>query len=410
MPSNAKGLFKQLRYKLQSGIGAAAGTSGGQILRRVTSDISLNKDTYQSEEIRSDQQIADFRHGVRRVAGTINGEISPGTYADLMAAILRRDFTAVTAITGASITIATASLLGNVQTYTATRGSGSWLTDGVKAGMVVRFTAGSFAAANLNKNLLVLSLTATALTVIPLNGVALAAEGPIASATLSVPGKVTYVPTTGHTDKYITFEHWFSDIAQSERFTDCKLAQMDITLPATGMATIAAQVQGLDMVAAQAAYFTAPATETTSGIVAAVNGVLLAAGAPVGLVTGMSVSINGNLTGDPVVGQNTLPDLYPGRVVVTGQFTAYFQDAVMRDAFINETEIGISAALATTNAAAADFLALTMSRVKLGSAGKDDGEKGLIQTFSYQALLNGAGGAGAAAEKTTISVQDSLAP
>lgn len=405
----AKGLFKQLRYKLQTAQGVAAGTTGGQILRRVTSDISLNKDTYQSEEIRSDQQIADFRHGVRRVAGTINGEISPGTYADLIAAILRRDFAAVSAITGASITIALASLLGNVQTYTVTRAAGSFLTDGVKAGQVVRLTAGSFNATNLNKNLLVLSLTAAALTVIPLNGAALVAEGPIASATVSIPGKVTYVPTSGHTDKYITFEHWFSDISQSERFTDCKLAQMDVNLPATGMATLAAQVQGLDMASDAAAYFTAPSPETTSGVVAAVNGVLLAAGAPVGLVTGMSASINANLTGDPVVGQNTLPDLYPGRVVVTGQFTAYFQDATLRDAFINETEIGISAALTTGNTAAADFLALTMSRVKLGSASKDDGEKGLIQTFSYQALLNGAGGAGTANEKTTISVQDSLA-
>jgi len=95
--------------------------------------------------------------------------------------------------------------------------------------------------------------------------------------------------------------------------------------------------------------------------------------------------------------------------VVTGQFTAYFQDAVLRDAFVNETEIGISAALTTGNTGTADFLAMTMSRVKLGSASKDDGEKGLIQTFAFQALLNGAGGAGTANEKTTISVQDSLA-
>ncbi|MGE8366999.1 phage tail tube protein [Cupriavidus sp.] len=405
----AKGLFKQLRYKLQTAQGVAAGTAGGQILRRVTSDISLNKDTYQSNEIRSDQQIADYRHGVRRVAGTINGEISPGTYADIFAAILRRDFAAVTAIAGASITIALGSLLGTVQIYAVTRAAGSYLTDGIKAGDVVRLTAGSFNAANLNKNLLVLSLTALALTVIPLNGVALVAEGPIAAATVTVPGKKTFVPTSGHTDKYITFEHWFSDVAQSERFTDCKLGQMDINLPATGMATLAAQIQGLDMVSGTSAYFTAPAVETTSGIVAAVNGVLLAAGAPVGLVTGMSASINANLTGDPVVGQNTLPDLFPGRVVVTGQFTAYFQDAVLRDAFVNETEIGISAALTTSGAAAADFIALNMSRVKLGSAGKDDGEKGLIQTFSYQALLNVNGGAGTANEKTTISVQDSLA-
>lgn len=406
---NAKGLFKQLRYKLQTGQGVAAGASGGQILRRVTSDISLNKDTYQSNEIRSDQQIADYRHGVRRVAGTINGEISPGTYADIFAAILRRDFAAVSPIAGASITVALGAVLGTIQTFTVTRAAGSYLTDGIKAGDVVRLTAGGFNAANLNKNLLVLSLTALALTVIPLNGVALVAEGPIATATVSVPGKKTFVPTSGHTDKYITFEHWFSDIAQSERFTDCKLGQMDINLPATGMATLAAQIQGLDMVSGTSAYFTAPAVETTSGIVAAVNGVLLAAGAPVGLVTGMSASINANLTGDPVVGQNTLPDLFPGRVVVTGQFTAYFQDAVLRDAFVNEAEIGIGAALTTSGAAAADFLALTMARVKLGSAGKDDGEKGLIQTFSYQALLNVNGGAGTANEKTTISVQDSLA-
>lgn len=405
----AKGLFKQLRYKVQSGQGVAAGPSGGQILRRVTSDLSLNKDAYQSEEIRSDQQVADYRHGVRRVAGTINGEISPGTYADLIAAILRRDFTAVTPITAASITIGLGSLLGAIQTYTVGRAAGSYLTDGIKAGDVVRLTAGGFNAANLNKNLLVLAVTAPSLTVIPLNGVALVAEGPIASATVSVPGKKTFVPTSGHLDKYITFEHWFADIGQSELFSDCKLAQLDVNLPATGMATIAAQVQGIDMTTATAAYFTAPAVETTSGIVAAVNGVLTAAGVPVGLLTGMSASINANLTGDPVVGQNTVPDLYPGRVVVTGQMTAYFQDATLRDAFINETELGITAVLATTNGAAADFVAITMSRVKLGGAAKDDGEKGLIQTIPFQALLNGAGGAGAANEKTTISVQDSLA-
>ncbi|MGO4326735.1 phage tail tube protein [Cupriavidus sp. 2TAF22] len=406
---NAKGLFKQLRYKVQSGQGVAAGTSGGQILRRVTSDLSLTKDTYQSNEIRSDQQISDFRHGVRRVGGTVNGEISPGTYADMLAAILRRDFAAVTAIAGASITIALGSVLGNVQTYTVTRAAGSYLTDGIKAGDVVRLTAGGFNAANINKNLLVLSLTALALTVMPLNGVALVAEGPIASATVTVPGKKTFVPTSGHLDKYLTFEHWFADIAQSERFVDCKLAQLDINLPATGMATVAAQVQGLDMVAGTSAYFTAPAVETTAGTVAAVNGVLLASGAPVGLVTGLSASINANLTGDPVVGQNTLPDLFPGRVVVTGQFTAYFQDGVLRDAFVNETEMAIGAVLTTSGAAAADFIGLNMARVKLGSAGKDDGEKALIQTFSYQALLAINGGAGTSSEKTTISVQDSLA-
>lgn len=399
----AKGLYKQLRYKAQTGQGVAAGATGGQILRRVTSDLSLVKDSYQSEEIRSDQQIADFRHGVRRVEGTIKGELSPGTYADLIAAALRRDFSAGAVVSGASLTVA-----GSGPAYTVTRAAGSFLTDGIKAGDVVRL-AGGFNAANAAKNLLVVSLTATVLNVLVLNGSTLVAEGPIASASVTVQGKKTFVPASGHTDKYLTFEHWYPDVNQSEQFTDCKVGQLDVSLPATGMATISPQLRGIDMKTGTGAYFTAPAAETAAGVVAAVNGVLLVGGVQVGLVTGLSVSVNGNLSGDPVVGQNTMPDFFPGRLVVTGQFTAYFQDGTLRDAFVGEGEVGIVAALTTSNAANADFIAFNLPRVKLSSATKDDGEKGIVQTFSFQALLNTAGGTGIASEKTTLSVQDSLA-
>jgi hypothetical protein len=68
---------------------------------------------------------------------------------------VRRAFTSVTAITGISITIA-----GAGPTYTVTRSAGSWLTDGIKFGQCGRLTAGAFNAANLNKNLAVISLTA----------------------------------------------------------------------------------------------------------------------------------------------------------------------------------------------------------------------------------------------------------
>jgi hypothetical protein len=96
---------------------------------------------------------------------------------------VRRAFAAVAAITGLSITIA-----GSGPTYTVTRAAGSWLTDGVKVGQVGRLTAGSFNAANLNKNL-VICVTATVLTVMPVNGVALVAEGPIAAATWTPPAR-----------------------------------------------------------------------------------------------------------------------------------------------------------------------------------------------------------------------------
>ena len=163
----ATGVAKQLRYKAESTWGAAPTAGGAQLLRRVTSDLDLKKQTYQSAEIRSDYQVSDMRHGIRSVEGGINGELSAGTFKDFLAAAVRRAFTTVTAITGASITIA-----GTGPTYTVTRAAGSWLTDGVKIGQIGRLTAGAFNAANLNKNLLVLAESALVLTVQPLNGVA----------------------------------------------------------------------------------------------------------------------------------------------------------------------------------------------------------------------------------------------
>jgi hypothetical protein len=119
--------------------------------------------------------------------------------------------------------------------------------------------------------------------------------------------------------------------------------------------------------------------------------------------------VDGGYSGDPVVGSNFMPGIFPGRVNVTGQFTAYFENATFRDAFLNETELALSALLTSDNAAAANFLAFNLPRIKLGSAGRSDGEKGLILTANFQALYNGSGGTGISSEATTLSVQDSAA-
>jgi len=399
----ASGVAKQLRYKAESAFGTAPGASGAQLLRRVESTLNLTKDTYQSNEIRSDYQVSDFRHGVRRVGGNINGELSPGTWEDFLAAAVRRAFTAVSAMTGLSVTVAGSG------PYTIVRGSGSWLTDGVKIGHVVRLTAGSFTAGNLNKNILVTNVVALTLTGIVMNGTALTAEGPIASATLTVVGKQTYVPTTGHTDASFAIEHWHADIAQSELYLGCKVDGVDIGLPPTGMATIGLSFMGQDMTDTTAEYYTTPTAATATGIVAAVNGALLVGGSKVVVCTGLTFRIAGGYSADPVVGSNVVPTIFPGRVQVSGEFTAYFENATLRDYFIDETEISLIAALTTSNDAASDFLTFVMPRIKVGGASKSDGEKGIVATFPFQALYNSTGGAGVSSEQTTLLIQDSQA-
>lgn len=400
----ATGVAKQLIYKAESTWGTLAGASGAQRLRRVTSTLSLKKQTYESNEIVDHYQVADMRHGVRSVEGSISGELSPGTWKDFLAATVRTAFAAVTALTGLSLTIATSST-----NYTITRGSGSYLTDGVKAGDVVRLTAGSLNAANLNKNAIVLSVTALIATVYVLNGLAMTAEGPIASCTMTVVGKKAYTPTSGHTDPSFTIEHYHSDITKSMAFTGCKINSLAIQLPPTGISTVEFGMMGKDVTSTSSAYFTTPTAATTTGVVAAVNGVVTLNGVKVATITGLSINVAGGMSAVPVVGSNSYSDIAEGRVRVTGQITALFEDLTYYDLFDAETEFAIAAAFTTSSTAAADFVSFVMPRVKLGSASIDDGEKNLTQTLAFTALYNSAGGAGISSEQSTLVIQDSQA-
>ncbi len=401
----ATGLFKQVKYKLETTFGIIPAASASQLLRRVESTLDMSKDTYPSQEIRSDLQRSDFRHGVRRVKGVLKGELSPKTYSDFIGAAVKKLFAAGVAASGAGITIAA----GSGTSWTVTRAAGSYLTDGFKIGDVIRLSVGTFNAANINKNLFITALTATVATITVLNGVAMVAEGPISGSTVTVTGKKTFIPTSGHLDQSFSVEHWYSDLGQSEVFSGCKVDKVDFSLPPTGMATISVDLTGQNETTATAEYFTTPTAVTTTAVLASVNGVLRANGSVIATVTGLSIAIDPAFSGDPVVGSNVVPNLFPGTVHVSGQFTAYFDSATLRDSFLNETEIDLAVVFSADNTAAADFLTLVLPRIKVGGASKNDGQGGIVQTFPFEALINNNGGAGIATEKTTISIQDSAA-
>ena len=391
----ATGVAKQVRYKRETTWGVAAGATGAQLLRRVASDLDLTKDPYQSNEIRDDYQIADYRHGVRTVMGSINGELSPKTYSDFIAAALRKDFVAG-ATTGAGITYA---VVGS----TFTDSSNGFITDGFVVGNVINATG--FTTANNNDHyVLVTAVAAGEITFTPLDGVALTAEAAGDTVTISVVGKISYTPETGHTDDSFSIEHFYNDIDQSELFTGCKVNTIEIGLPPTGMSTININLMGKDVTTGVTEYFTTPTATTNTGILAAVNGVGYALGSRQTLITGLTINYAGNMSTEPVVGSNTVPDIFEGRVVINGNLSAFFENGNFRDAFLDEDEIALMFVFTADNTPNPDFIAFTMPRVKLGGASKDDGEKAIIQTIPFQALFNDAG---TGASKTTLLVQDS---
>ena len=397
MPT-ATGINKIVSYKKETTFGVLPAAAGAQTIRRVSSSFNLAKETYQSEEIRTDYQITDFRHGVRSVEGNVSGELSAGAYADFLASALARNWTAATPTTLDSTTIASVG-----GTYTITRTTGSYLTDGVRVGNVIRLTG--FATANNNKNLLVIALTATVATVIALNGNTLTPETVASGGAYVVTGKSTYAPTTGHTDDSYSFESWYSDIGQSEVYVGNKVNTVGIALPATGLTTVEIGFMGQDLKQRGATqYFTSPTAQGNNGIFAAVNGALIVNGSPVALVTSANININRNMTSEAVVGSNIKPEIYEGRIVVEGDFSTLFQDGVFANYFDTEAEISLVIALTANSSANSEFMSFTLPRLKLSTDTKDDGEKGLVSQNSFQAL-KGTGTNGF--EATTIMIQDS---
>ena len=396
--ATASGINKIVSYKKETTFGTLPSASGAQTIRRVSSSFNLTKETYQSEEIRTDYQLTDFRHGVRAVEGNISGELSAGAYSDFLASSLARNWTAATPSALGSTTIA--SVTG---TYTITRTTGSFLTDDVRVGNCIRLTG--FATNNNNKNLLVIALTATVATVVALNGATLTPETVASGGTYTVSGKTTYAPTTGHTDDSYSFESWQSDIGQSEVFVGNKVNTVGIALPATGLTTVDLSFMGQDLKQRSTSqYFTSPTAQGNNGIFAAVNGALIVNGSPVALVTAANININRNMTSEAVVGSNIKPEIYEGRIVVDGDFSTLYQDGTFAGYFDTEAEISLVVALTANSSPDSEFMSFTLPRLKLSTDTKDDGEKGIVSQNSFQALKgNGVNGF----EATTIMIQDS---
>lgn len=399
--AKAVGVARKVAYRKESQWGALPGASGAKYIRRVTADFNLTKETYSSNELRTDYQIADFRHGVRSATGTINGELSPGSYSDFIGSVLARDFA-----TGATATGLALAITASGTNFAVTRSTGSWLTDGFKVGTVVRITAGTGAnAINLNNNALVISMTALVLTIQVLSRFSFVPDPAITAATVATIGKSTYIPKTGHTNDSYTFENWFSDIAQSEVYTGLKVGSMSVSLPSTGLVTTDFSLMGKDLTqTGTSQYFTTPTDPSTTGIFAAVQGALILNGQAGACITDASISIERAQEAAQCVGSNNASEVFSGTLSVTGNLSAYFSDNVIRDYFANETPVTVIIALTTSTEKNADVVTFVLPKVKFGSSAIADAQNGLVQSIDFTALLNDVTTGGLI--DSTILVQD----
>ncbi len=376
--------------------------TGGQILRRVSSTLSLSKDTYSSAEISGHRQVADFRHGVKRAQGSITGELSPGTYWDFVEAACRGTETAALADSNTEFT----SVAADNTTSTFIFTGGDPVSEGYRVGMVVRFTNLS-AAGNNSTNYLITGFSAASnrtMSVYP----APTTMGADTTFNIASVGKRVFVPDTTFVSRKFAIEEYHTVLDVYRLFTECRVGGINLQLPATGMATIEIPMMGRDMETASGAsapFFSSPTAETTTGILAAVNGLVRVQGVNQGVITGGQINLNLNPSSDAVVGQNFVPEIFLGRAMVSGQITAFFEDLTLLSYFKNETETELLFYLLASSSVTSDAMTAYMPRVKFGDAQVGiAGEQGIPLTMPFTALKYGTAGAGI--DATTIAFCD----
>src|SRR5690348_17868548 len=93
-------------------------------------------------------------------------------------------------------------------------------------------------------------------------------------------------------------------------------------------------------------------------------------------VTSANITIDGGMSaGEAVIGSNYRTDNQRGTMKVSGTITILYEDDTVGDIFDNEAATSL-VLLSTDDASAdADFVALSMSRVKIFGDDADDGKK-----------------------------------
>ena len=381
--------------------------SGGQILRRVSSTLNLQRDSYRSQERRSDRQIAGFRLGTKRGQGSITGELSPATYFPLIEAAHRHTSLASFNDSNTQFT----SVVSDASTSTFTFAGGDPVSEGYRVGDIMRF-ATLAATANNGVNFMITGFSGTSNRVVAVTPAPVTDPGPDSSFTVTRPGRSTHIPSTGHVSRKIAVEHWNEDIDVAELFTEGRVAGYRLSVPASGLVTFESMLGFRNSVlysGVNAPFFTAPAAATTGNVCGSVNGLLRIGGTVVGVATGIEISCMAALGMEAVISSsNLVPEIFLGPTDVTGTVSAFFEDSSLISAFLNETDSNILLQIGNSSSPSGDVVTVYLPRLIFSGADRPmDGDGGQTISLPFQALKYE--GAAPGIEQTTIRITDTAA-
>lgn len=233
-PQVATGPLADLGYAEEASYGRVPASPALKVCRRRSTTIGLTKETYDSEEVRSDRMVSDSRHGVRRSSGDVVTEISPGGHSDFYEALLGGVWSTV-----ATVNVATGQspvTITDMEDGTVKFAGPNFTSSAFLIGDTLTFASTTDAALDGKVFTLVAIDGSNNGIMMPWGGFLAAATLPLTTAagTLGLSGKRVAM---GNIARSFTFERAFSDIGKFGVFTGERVNTVAVDLPATGIAT-----------------------------------------------------------------------------------------------------------------------------------------------------------------------------
>lgn len=387
----------EVAYKAETNYGELASPAGAKIFRPNTGNLSMSIEPIRSGENRRDGMMTRGRHGTRNVTGQYTGDLSVGTFDELIEAVFRGTFSPALALDETDFTSITTTA------NTIVLGSGSPIALGLRVNDIIRIS-GHATAGNNDRNLRITGLDPTTITVAETLIVDAVAD---TAATITRPKKVIQ----GVTSRSFSFEEREIDIDSSEVFTGVRVGQMQLQMQPNGMATLNFSFVGQDMQmkdGADSPYFTTPSETTTIGLTSVEAKVRLGTEDVVD-ITSIDLTLNLNAAGQPVVGSNLTPDVFTNLADVQGSITALKRDAGRTQQYLDEAGLSLHLLFEEkSETGAPGFCAFSIPNLTLASATKSDLGSDGARTQSFT-LLIGKDLRGGAFDPTMLSFQTSAA-
>lgn len=330
-----------LRYVAESSFGITPASPTLQNLRFVSESLNYNADFIVSEEIRADRMVPDTVQVSASAAGDINGELSYGTYDDIIEAAMFSDWITNATNEGAQSDITLTKTGGTPNTWDITSAALADFTDNnFVIGQVVRIlgyaTAGTFYAR-------ITSIATLVLGIAPFQDVATEASG----ASISVE-PLEFV-RNGVIAKSFTIQKEFGDLVTPEfwNFTGSRIGTFGLELATGSILNASFSAMALDAVMTESQFGSASiVAANVNTVMNAVDNVATitfdgdAGGTPF-FFNALSIDLDNGLRGQEAISTLGFLGIEPSRLSITGSIELYFESSELFDNFRAATSFSL---------------------------------------------------------------------